>query len=318
MLSIIIPIYNVEKYIARCVHSLMAQTLQDIEYIFVNDASTDKSLQILESIIAEYPERQTKIISHPKNKGLAAARNTGLDFARGSYIMHCDSDDWIDSDMCKVMYSYALSHASDIVITDVFKETENKTSIIKQEVAFDKENALRQLLRGELKGYNCNKIIKKELYTNNELKYLDGINMWEDLIMMIQLFYYAKTIHYIPKAFYHYVQYNSNSYTNRITSTALLNMIDGVTYIEKFFNNCGELTKYYKDLSFIKLTVKQNLLMNTMGMQQRQWNVIYPESNPYIFSYKVMSLFWRIALYFAAHKMLFLYNLMREIYKIIK
>ena len=95
--SVIVPIYKVERFIARCVTSLMKQTLQDVEYIFVDDATPDQSLSILQEVLVAYPERKkyVKILHHKDNQGLPAARNTGLEVSEGEYIFHCDSDDYV-------------------------------------------------------------------------------------------------------------------------------------------------------------------------------------------------------------------------------
>ena len=104
--SVIVLIYKVEKYIERCARSLFCQTMQDIEYVFVNDCTPDCSIQILQSVIDEYPQRKSdiKIISHEKNMGSGVARNTGLEVADGEYIIYCDGDDWVDPDMYEKLY----------------------------------------------------------------------------------------------------------------------------------------------------------------------------------------------------------------------
>lgn len=96
--SVIIPVYNVEKYIEHCARSLMEQTLMDIEYIFVDDCTPDHSMEILQRVLTDYPERleSIRIIHHTQNSGLATVRNTGLQIAQGEYIIHCDSDDWVE------------------------------------------------------------------------------------------------------------------------------------------------------------------------------------------------------------------------------
>ena len=96
--SVIIPIYKVEAFIERCATTLMEQTLREVEYIFVDDATPDSSIQVLEEVVTRYPERkeQVHIVHHGTNKGLPAARNTGLSLATGEYIFHCDSDDYVD------------------------------------------------------------------------------------------------------------------------------------------------------------------------------------------------------------------------------
>ena len=116
--SVCIPVYGVEKYIERCARSLFEQTMSDgIEFIFVNDCTPDKSIEILEKVLAEYPHRkkQTQIINHEKNSGLVAARKTGLAHATGEYIIHCDSDDWVDVDFYQVMYETAINNNADVV-----------------------------------------------------------------------------------------------------------------------------------------------------------------------------------------------------------
>ena len=113
--SILVPIYNVELYIKRCIISLFEQTYNDIEFIFVNDCTKDKSIEILNSTLQQYPQRweQVKIISHKTNKGLAAARTTALQNATGDYVMHVDSDDFLNLDAvekCVEFYRYFLKN----------------------------------------------------------------------------------------------------------------------------------------------------------------------------------------------------------------
>lgn len=107
--SVIIPIYNVAAYIARCVRSLLGQTLDDVEFIFVDDCSSDDSIFILEAVIKEFPKRAEtiKLIRHSQNMGLPAARNSGLEMAEGEYIFHCDSDDWLESTALENLYYVA-------------------------------------------------------------------------------------------------------------------------------------------------------------------------------------------------------------------
>ena len=115
--SVIIPIYGVEKFIGRCAKTLMQQTLKEVEYIFVNDATPDCSMKVLQEVLARYPERQNSVVVavHETNKGLPAARNTGLQMAQGEYIFHCDSDDFVEPDMLETLYTEAVMHRADIV-----------------------------------------------------------------------------------------------------------------------------------------------------------------------------------------------------------
>ena len=119
--SVLVPVYGVEKYIERCARSLFEQTMKDgIEFIFTDDCTRDRSIEILEKVVEEYPERksQVKIIHHEKNQGLVSARVTGLKEAVGEYVIHCDSDDWVEREMYEIMYRQAKDTDSDIVVCD--------------------------------------------------------------------------------------------------------------------------------------------------------------------------------------------------------
>ena len=120
-ISVIVPIYGVEKYIERCARSLFKQTISDrCEYIFVNDCTKDRSIDVLQRVIDEYPTLKINILHHSQNKGLAGARNTGLDYASGKYIAHVDSDDYVDEDMLEALYNRAESEGCDIVWCDYY------------------------------------------------------------------------------------------------------------------------------------------------------------------------------------------------------
>lgn len=130
-ISVISPIYGVENFIGKSVESMMRQTLDDVEFIFVNDCTKDKSLEILQSVIARFPERssQIKIINHVCNKGLPSARNTGLEAAKGDYVFHWDSDDYADAEMLESMYNHAVKNNADIIWCDwylTFSENERR------------------------------------------------------------------------------------------------------------------------------------------------------------------------------------------------
>ena len=122
--SIIVPVYNCEKYLPECIASLRRQTLSDIEMIFVCDASPDDSLSILRE--AERTDARIRVIAFPENRGVSAARNAGLDAATGAYIGFCDSDDWIEPQMFEQLYSAAQEKDADISFCRVFKDHPNK------------------------------------------------------------------------------------------------------------------------------------------------------------------------------------------------
>ena len=118
--SVIVPVYKVETFIERCIRSLMEQTLQDVEFVIVDDCSPDNSISIAQAVIQDYPGRkeQVKLIRHNVNQGLPAARNSGLTVASGEYVFHCDSDDFVEPAMLEQLYRAAKDEKADIVWCD--------------------------------------------------------------------------------------------------------------------------------------------------------------------------------------------------------
>lgn len=310
--SVIIPIFKTEKFIERCVRSLMEQTLDSIEYIFVNDCTPDKSVEIIERVVEDYPHRKSfiKIISHEKNRGLASTRNTGLRAATGNYIIYCDSDDWIDTNAYELMYLKAIETNADIVVSDYYKDYPNFSQVQKQDYPEDSINCIQEMLRGHLHCATWNKLIKKSIYINNKIIFPDGINMWEDVLTVIPLFYYAKKIVYIPHAFYHYIQYNTNSYTFKLNNSSMNNLVSAINLLSDFFYKTNTNDLFKEAFLYKKLTVKLNLMINSDCNKRKELNKLYPETNHIIWSYKVMSLYWRIALICAKYNCLGIFNIM--------
>lgn len=131
--SVIIPVYGVELYIGKCAKSLFEQSLENIEFIFVDDCTKDNSIAIIQQLLENYPNRkkQTLILHHEENLGLPKARLTGIQKATGEYIVHCDGDDWIELDMYQSMYELAIAENSDIVICDYFRVKKKILSNVK-------------------------------------------------------------------------------------------------------------------------------------------------------------------------------------------
>ena len=231
--SVIVPIYKVERFIARCVTSLMKQTLQDVEYIFVDDATPDQSLSILQEVLVAYPERKkyVKILHHKDNQGLPAARNTGLEVSEGEYIYHCDSDDYVEPDMLETLYNEALKNNADIVWCDWFLTFGQNERYMKQPNYNTPLEAVKAMLGGAMKFNVWNKLVKRELYQKNAITFPAGFSMGEDMTMILP-FVFAKKNHYVPKAFYHYVKTNSGAYTQNHSERHLKDLQYNVARVE--------------------------------------------------------------------------------------
>lgn len=213
--SVIIPVYNVEAYIEKCLHSLFEQTLDSLEYIFIDDCTPDKSIDIIEKVLESYPTRknQVKIIHHKSNTGVGQARQDGINEATGEYIIHCDPDDWLDLDMYEKMYLKASQENVDIVICDYYESFDNKEIIKHLPFKENKEDVIKEIFKGYIPSYLWNKLIKRENYYSIDPVFIEGLNFWEDVSVISRLIYNANSISFISQPLYHYYRQNNNSYT---------------------------------------------------------------------------------------------------------
>ena len=205
LVSIVIPVFGVEKYIEKCSRSLFEQDYPDIEFIFVNDHTTDNSIKILESLIKEYPQREKDIyiINKQQNEGLPQARATGLKYCHGSYIIHVDSDDWVEPNYISSLVQKALESKAEIVWCDYLIETTTQSEQIINNYETDSQiEILKKLLTGEFHSAVWNKLISKNLYTP-ETEFT-RFNQLEDLVLTTQHFLNAKKWAYVPRLLYHY------------------------------------------------------------------------------------------------------------------
>ena len=284
--TVIIPIYKVEHFIERCACALFEQTLQEVEFIFVDDCTTDKSMEILNKVIERNPERKEmiKIISHKENKGLPTARNTGLEHASGEYIFHCDSDDFVELNMLEVLYNKAKETDADWVWCDWFLSFEQNERYMKQPQYETAENALYGMLVGNMKYNVWNKLVKRSLYEDNNIKFPSGHGMGEDMTM-IRLAACAKKATYISQAFYHYVRTNTNAYTQNVNEKQLADIKYNVNETLEFLK-----LNYHKNLdqeiAYFKLNIKLPFLIGNDKKQYQLWKEWYPEANKYILSNK--------------------------------
>lgn len=280
-ISIIIPIYKVEAFIERCVTTLMEQTVREVEYIFVDDATPDNSIVVLEEVIARYPHRkdQVRIVRHAENKGLPAARNTGLAVATGEYIFHCDSDDYVELDMLEALYNVAKEKDADFVWCDLFLNYDNNERYMSQPSYTSPGDALSGMLSGAMKYNVWNKLVKRSLYVDNKILFPAGHGMGEDMTM-IRLAACAANVAYVPKALYHYVKSNTEAmtqtYNERHMADVRHNVDETITFIQAK-GVCDDI-----DVALFKLNVKLPFLITDDWASYRRWNEWFPEANKYI------------------------------------
>ncbi len=212
--TILVPVYNVENYIERCARSLFEQTYKDIEYTFVDDCSPDRSIEILEKVIENYPQRKpyVRIIRHEHNRGLAAARNTAVDNCQTEFLMHVDSDDYIELDAVESCLNKQNEGDYDIVTFNMVKHFKHYDEQRNQmEITSPKDFTLK-LLDGRCAHGVCGNLIRKSLYVDNDIHAIEGVNMAEDYLVMPRLAYCSNRVANLDKTLYHYCFENENSY----------------------------------------------------------------------------------------------------------
>ena len=279
--SVIVPVFNVEKYIGKCARSLFEQTLRDVEYIFVNDGTQDGSMEELRKVIEAYPLRApaVKIIVKPRNEGLPAARKSGLELAEGEYVAHCDSDDWMEPNMLERMYLEARAYDADAVVCAWMRD--------------DDPIPTKYVLAGE----NCRDFILGDMVAVGEMAsvwryivkrevYMKGVefpvfNQGEDHALMVQLAYYCDSIYCVKQPLYHW-RTNMASITNAPSSLAVERRFRGACanarLVEGFLAGKGEEKRLASQLTALKLYCMfylRPLLRKGEGIDK--WRKEFPE-----------------------------------------
>jgi glycosyltransferase involved in cell wall biosynthesis len=263
-ISIITPIYNVANYIERCAESLLNQTLDEIEYIFVDDCTPDNSIEILNKVIDKYPNRKpyVHIVHNEKNLKLYLARQAGLRIAKGEYIINCDADDWVELDMCEKMYNMAKEKVADIVWCDFYMNYANREVYTKQEEKADNVSVICSTLSTKMWWSVWNKMIRRTLYLDNNVSMVNCENYGEDMIT-IKLFYYANKIAYLPRAYYHYDRSTPYSITKEFSSRRIDLCISAINDISCFFESKKDYPLFENAINELKISLKTRFIYGT-------------------------------------------------------
>lgn len=216
-LSVIVPIWGVEKYIEKCARSLFESTLDDIEFIFVDDCTPDKSVEVLKSIMDFYPKRkaQSILIRHETNKGLPQARKTGFEASHGEWITYVDSDDWIDPKMYERLFEKVDNESrTDLIFCDFVFLSDTEVIWRPTYNCNQTSDELRMnILLGRISNAVWNKIVNRRIYDNNI--FFPKFSMDEDDVLTVQWTYYSKRICYVPECLYYHFA-NPESMTHEI------------------------------------------------------------------------------------------------------
>lgn len=295
LVTVIVPIYKVEKYIGYCAESLFAQTYSEIEYIFVNDCTPDKSVDIVRAVLEKYPERkaQVRFINNAVNQGLAYCRNVGVSHARGEYLMHVDSDDYVAKDAVENLLETALRENADIVVSNFFLVTQ--TGIKNDILAYpdDKDIYLKKILQRDLRVGVCGKFLKRKLYTEHGIEVPAGIDFGEDMVTFPRLVYYANKIA-LSSPFYYYNQLNIHSYTKHVGEKSILSVIRTEQVLREFFRDKFEKDTLENLLDVYRQKMRAELLFNTSpNLRKKYRNLFYTKDlKSSLFPYQQRILMW--------------------------
>ena len=323
-LSVIIPVYNMENYIHKCLNSVIYPNVEDYEIVIVDDGSTDYSPFICEEFAVHYPNL-IKFISTP-NGGLGAARNVGVEHAEGEYLFFLDSDDYLDENALNEILEF-IKEEADIYIFDFAPVTEEGKSLgitsgcdrigkfsfeEYPELLFCPPNA-------------CNKIWKRSFFTQCSISF-PGRVWFEDLHTIPKLYPLAKSICYTNKAWYKYL-YRPGSITQTKNPSRCIEIIGAVDSVLEYYKAVDCFDKFHNELEYMALyhqvitsTTRVNLIDRKSDIQQKLYSDYvrkFPDyrKNPYVLS---MPKKLKLLLFFIEHKMYFAFNITMRLNDIVK
>lgn len=290
-LSFAVPVYNVEPYIERCVRSLFGQTLDEVEYVFVDDCSPDRSIELLLTVLEEYPERKpfVKIIRHEKNQGIALSRKDAYLNTTGDYVISVDSDDDTEPQMAELLYNKAVETNADMVVCNGYWHRREGLRILESAPYGEGENGsfIRDaILNRKVTPGVWVKLVKRDLIFREDMIWPRG-DHGEDVVFSSQFTYNAKKIAYVDAQLYHY-RYNGNSICNlpdpKQRERNAKDEIKNIEDLERFLKSHGVEDKYWYGVFVNKFYAKM-LFLPYVGQRKyrRLWFKTYPELNRVLF-----------------------------------
>lgn len=296
--SVIVPVFNTSSYIARCCHSLFSQTLSEIQFIFVDDGSNDGSFGIVRQVLMQYPERfgQCLLLSQ-SHQGVSAARQYGLDHATGEYVIHCDSDDWVESMTYEQLYKQAIATNADVVNFGYQVEDDEGNKL--QTVHALKPNEDLTFSIGLQVGSLCLKLVRRQLLCQNHLCFPVGINWGEDLCLSLQTLILSANTQTLDLPFYHYGQYHS-SITHTIDTQRCNELVKCGDYIEQWLKDNNRFEQYQEQLFWLKFQLKQYFLIFPQVRDLTHWRMLFPECHSRLMLYH-SPLYLRLSGWFVLH-----------------
>lgn len=277
-ISVIIAVYQVERYLTKCLDSLIKQNFQEFEVLLIDDGSTDFSGKICD----DYAQKDSRFkVFHKKNEGIGTTRQYGLEMAVGEYVIHVDPDDWVEPTMLEELYATAKRECADLVVCDYFKDVDEKTSCyMKQEPNLVEKNGYFIGLLGSLYGACWNKLVRRACFSEFGISFVKGMNLWEDKLLNLKLAEQPIKVAYLPKAFYHYIS-RKNSAIRTHSKENISSMIRCVDWLEEKKNLFPN-----EYLITLKKIIKREAF-RIKKIKSKEFSCIYPEIDDCFSSFRV-------------------------------
>lgn len=311
IISILIPVYNVEQYVEKCLVSLFNNTIiSECEIIIVNDCSTDNSVEVIKNVLNKFPTIKEKVMlrSHDYNRGLAAARNTALLQAHGKYIICVDSDDWVEKDYLEKLYMAAQRTKADVVACNLYKCFLHKKTFTKAVLPKKGEDCLKELLQGKVPGWLHEKLIKRSILVDNSIQWVEGLDLYEDVLLCVKLFFFCNKISNVEEPLYYY-RFNKSSLVNTFNEKRILNLQGIISEIQKFFIEQNYEIEYEPYIFEMELRIKCAILCESSIELQKKYFDIYPSITAKdIILYKNISILKRLISILVMKRRFFLGN----------
>lgn len=280
LISIIVPIYQSEKFLYRCLDSIQKQTYSNLEIILIDDGSFDNSPQICKEFCQD--DARFKYIRQT-NQGVSAARNNGIDVATGEYIGFCDSDDWIDLDMYECLLDLIQKHESEIAIISLFEGVDNENEkYVDDETVFEYNtiDALKEVMLGKkFAGHLCNKLFKKQLFRNVRLPI--GVAVAEDLVVMWDLISQSDKVVFQNVHKYHYA-FNTVSATHAFKETSWSIQVAGDIIYKKTCERMPEIINYAKGVKIRQNFWLINVLYDSKQLTKENYKKVKSDMRKYV------------------------------------
>lgn len=289
-LSVLVPVYGVERYVADCARSLFAQSVREgVEFLFVDDASPDRSISVLKTIIAEFPERkaQIRILRHETNRGLAAARRTAIDAARGEWLLHVDSDDLLLPGAFETLLTAAGTHpGADLIYAGYLATEEPEAAAPRGRKVrmprWKRERILRTMLAQTHRIDNrlWGILIRRTLCTERAIYPVTGINFAEDYAVMPRLVHAARRIVVIPDILYAYREAREGSYMKRLDDRAAAQYVAASRVVDHYLKTQSDYALYRDSVILGRLGIEKWILLRGLQPEKYDAALFYDGERP--------------------------------------